>query len=85
MAEEEQDPEKRLRLERIVLELQAATSGKLFSEVQSAFANTVAIMCLSMGVEVADEMFIATQAAMAEVYLAIRSRVRQGEAPKVIN
>ncbi len=85
MAEEEKDPETRLRLESIVRELQAATSGKPLSDVQAAFANTIAIMCLSLGSEVADEYFISTQAAMAEVYLAIRGRVRQGEAPGVIN
>ncbi len=85
MAEEEKDPERRLRLEVIVRELQAATSGKPLSDVQAAFANVVAIMCLSVGSEVADEIFISTQSAMAEVYLAMRSRVREGKSPEVVN
>ena len=85
MAEEERDPEKRMRVAGIVKDLQAATSEQPFSEVQTAFANTISIMCLSMGTEVADELFISTQSALSEVYLTMRNRVRQGKEPGVVN
>ncbi len=85
MAEEEKDPEARLRLESLVQALQAATTEKPLSEVQAAFANTISIMCLSMGHDVADEIFISTQGALVEVYLAMRNRVRSGKPAGVVN
>ncbi len=85
MAEEEQDPERRIRLAAIVRDLQAATSEKSLRDVQAALANTIAIMCLSIDPDTADEVFIYTQNVIGEVYLAMRNRVREGKPPEVMN
>ncbi len=85
MTQEEQDPERRLRLASIISDLQAATAEKPLRDVQAAIANTIAIMCLSINPETADEIFIYTQNVIGEVYLAMRNRVREGKPPEVVN
>jgi len=82
MTEEEKDRERVLG---IVKDLQAATENKNLKDAQTAFANTIAMMCLSLGQERADDIFLATQAMILEVYLAIRGRVREGKPAEVMN
>jgi len=83
MAEEEQDPERRLRIATMVQQLQDATSEQRIGDVQAALGNTIALMALSMPDP--EVTLLTTLEVISEIYRTIRQRVRQGEKPEVVN
>jgi len=79
MAEEEQDPGRRLRIAAMVTAIQAATGEQLIGDVQVALANVVASMCLRQ--EDPENLFLLTQEYLSEVFRALRQHVREGKTP----
>lgn len=84
MAEEEKDIERELRIRTMVTALQRATENQTVGDAQAALGNMVALLCLSAAPQDPDRLFLETQAALSEVYLAIRAHVRSGKEPQVI-
>lgn len=84
MAEEEQDPERELRIRAMVKELLGVVANKSLGDAQTALGNMVGLMCLTVAPQDPDRAFMETVAAVQEVYLAIRAHVRAGKSPDVI-
>ncbi len=83
MADEEQDPERRLRVGGMVHDLQAATANQRIGDAQAAFGNTIALMALATPDP--EVTLLTTLEIISEIYRSMRDRVRQGQKPEVIN
>ena len=85
MAEPEHDPERLLRVQHIVAQLQQATEHCTVGDVQMALGNMVALLCLKIYPQDPDQVFLETQSVLLEIYGAIRAHVRAGKEPEVVS
>jgi len=76
MADEENDPERRARVNAIAFALQEASVGKPIRDTQTAVANAVARMAFSS--EDPEAVVLTTIEAISEVYRAFARHKRQG-------
>ena len=67
MAEQEEDPERLLRVGKIMSHFKEGLDGQSFEDAQTAIANTVAQLALKAG-DSADRAFLHTIDACFEVY-----------------
>lgn len=79
MAEQESDPDRLLRVGAIIVDLKKAIEGKPIADIQTALANTIAQLCLNVGGESADRLFLNTIDSCMEVYRDMSNHTLRGQ------
>lgn len=78
MSDQEKDPERMLRVGVIISDLKKAIEGQSLTDIQTAFANTIAQLCLSFG-ENPDRLFLNTIDSCMEVYRDLSNHAMRGQ------